>query len=91
MGNKEEIKTGEHAVAVDYCDLLDCPFCGKVESEDHDFPATIYNGLDEFTDKYERGNPPYYIQCEHCLGRGPTADNPVDASKWWNDRKTCKS
>ena len=47
---------------------------------------TIYNGFDEFTDQEERGNPPYYVRCAYCLAQGPTAENPLDARDWWNDR-----
>ena len=67
-------------------DLTACPFCKGHEDEEASSVPIIYNGHDEFTDEDDRGNPPYYVQCSYCLSRGPTADNPIDARDWWNDR-----
>ena len=85
---KTNEKTTTNGQKVGCSDLLACPFCSKTEKEEDGYPEppTIYNGYDKFTDIDDRGSPPYYIQCTYCLSRGPAADNPVDASDWWNDR-----
>lgn len=62
-------------------ELANCPFCGQSD------PC----GLESLAVQYIWEDDEYYVLCERCEARGPTADGIEDAVSGWNWRSTARS
>lgn len=58
--------------------LTNCPFCGQSDPSGQETLAVQYIWEDD----------EYYVLCERCEARGPTADGIEDAVAGWNWRST---